>query len=268
MQLGMNRASDGMGGNMVRRLMKGWTRGRGLLGNREDPRGFGCGDAARSRPGGRSRTCGTAQAAAGRLADGAGGGGRRDPRDLAGSSQKDDILVDGGNSYYVDDIRRAKALAPHRHPLRRLRHERRVWGLAARYCLMIGGDPRGREAPRPDLRLALPPARRGAAPAGAREESASTRRERLPSRLRPGKRRRRHFSAQDELHQRHRVRDSCGLRRGDHILKHRQTCRARGEITPSTARARPRCATPEEYQYEFDLRDHTTENVCGAGQRE
>ena len=36
-----------------------------------------------------------------------------------------DIVIDGGNSYYRDDIDRAKRLAARRAPLRRLRHERR-----------------------------------------------------------------------------------------------------------------------------------------------
>ena len=43
-----------------------------------------------------------------------------------------DILIDGGNSYYVDDIRRAKELAPKRHPLCRCRHQRRRMGPGAR----------------------------------------------------------------------------------------------------------------------------------------
>ena len=43
-----------------------------------------------------------------------------------------DILIDGGNSYYVDDIRRAKELAAKRHPLRGRRHQRRRLGPGAR----------------------------------------------------------------------------------------------------------------------------------------
>ena len=62
--------------------------------------------------------------------------------------------IDGGNSYYVDDIRRAKELAAEGHPLRRRRHERRRLGPRAR---LLPDDRRragGRAAPRPDLRHA------------------------------------------------------------------------------------------------------------------
>ena len=52
--------------------------------------------------------------------------------DLLPSLEKGDILIDGGNSYYVDDIRRAKELAAQGHPLRRRRHERRRLGPGAR----------------------------------------------------------------------------------------------------------------------------------------
>ena len=48
---------------------------------------------------------------------------RRRPRRAAWSAG--DIIIDGGNSYYRDDIDRAEALEPQGHPLRRRRHERR-----------------------------------------------------------------------------------------------------------------------------------------------
>ena len=43
-----------------------------------------------------------------------------------------DILIDGGNSYYVDDIRRAKELAPKENPLCRRWNQRRCLGSGAR----------------------------------------------------------------------------------------------------------------------------------------
>ncbi len=42
--------------------------------------------------------------------------------------EPDDIIIDGGNSFYKDDIRRAKALEGQRHSVRRLRHQRRRLG--------------------------------------------------------------------------------------------------------------------------------------------
>lgn len=51
-----------------------------------------------------------------------------------------DILVDGGNSYYVDDIRRAKELLPKRIHYVDVGTSGGVWGLERGYCLMIGGE--------------------------------------------------------------------------------------------------------------------------------
>jgi len=52
-----------------------------------------------------------------------------------------DILIDGGNSYYVDDIRRAKELAEKRIHSVDVGTSGGVWGLERGYCLMIGGEP-------------------------------------------------------------------------------------------------------------------------------
>src|SRR5438270_816502 len=51
-----------------------------------------------------------------------------------------DILIDGGNSYYVDDIRRARAFAPRGVHYVDCGTSGGVWGLERGYCLMIGGD--------------------------------------------------------------------------------------------------------------------------------
>ena len=50
-----------------------------------------------------------------------------------------DILIDGGNSYYIDDIRRAKALAPKGIHYVDVGTSGGVWGLERGYCMMIGG---------------------------------------------------------------------------------------------------------------------------------
>jgi 6-phosphogluconate dehydrogenase len=50
-----------------------------------------------------------------------------------------DILIDGGNSYYVDDIRRAKELAPKGVSYVDVGTSGGVWGLERGYCMMIGG---------------------------------------------------------------------------------------------------------------------------------
>ena len=50
-----------------------------------------------------------------------------------------DILIDGGNSYYVDDIRRAEELTPRRIHYVDVGTSGGVWGLERGYCMMIGG---------------------------------------------------------------------------------------------------------------------------------
>jgi 6-phosphogluconate dehydrogenase len=51
-----------------------------------------------------------------------------------------DTVIDGGNSYYVDDIRRAKALAAQGVRYVDVGTSGGVWGLERGYCMMIGGD--------------------------------------------------------------------------------------------------------------------------------
>jgi 6-phosphogluconate dehydrogenase len=60
--------------------------------------------------------------------------------DLLPALEPGDILIDGGNSYYVDDIRRAKELAPKRMHYVDVGTSGGVWGLERGYCMMIGGE--------------------------------------------------------------------------------------------------------------------------------
>src|SRR5207244_13228807 len=60
--------------------------------------------------------------------------------DVLPALEPDDILIDGGNSYYVDDIRRAKELAPKRIHYVDVGTSGGVWGLERGYCMMIGGE--------------------------------------------------------------------------------------------------------------------------------
>jgi len=60
--------------------------------------------------------------------------------DLLSYLEAGDILIDGGNSYYVDDIRRAKELAPKRIHYVDVGTSGGVWGLDRGYCMMIGGE--------------------------------------------------------------------------------------------------------------------------------
>ena len=60
--------------------------------------------------------------------------------DLLPHLEAGDILIDGGNSYYIDDIRRAKELAPKRIHYVDVGTSGGVWGLERGYCMMIGGE--------------------------------------------------------------------------------------------------------------------------------
>jgi len=62
-------------------------------------------------------------------------------KDLLPLLDPDDILIDGGNSYYIDDIRRAGELAAKRIHYVDVGTSGGVWGLERGYCMMIGGEP-------------------------------------------------------------------------------------------------------------------------------
>lgn len=55
--------------------------------------------------------------------------------------EEGDILIDGGNSHYIDDIRRARELAPRGIRYVDVGTSGGVWGLERGYCQMIGGEP-------------------------------------------------------------------------------------------------------------------------------
>ena len=60
--------------------------------------------------------------------------------DLLPHLEAEDILIDGGNSYYIDDIRRAKELAPKKIHYVDVGTSGGIWGLERGYCMMIGGE--------------------------------------------------------------------------------------------------------------------------------
>src|SRR5215470_9606292 len=60
--------------------------------------------------------------------------------DLVAKLDRDDIVIDGGNSYYIDDIRRAKELSAKGIHYCDVGTSGGVWGLERGYCQMIGGE--------------------------------------------------------------------------------------------------------------------------------
>ena len=59
---------------------------------------------------------------------------------LSAQMQKGDIIVDGGNSHYIDDVRRAKELTPRGIHSIDVGTSGGVWGFERGFCLMIGGE--------------------------------------------------------------------------------------------------------------------------------
>src|SRR5215470_15269224 len=60
--------------------------------------------------------------------------------DLLPHLEAGDILIDGGNSYYIDDIQRARQLAAKQIHYVDVGTSGGVWGLERGYCMMIGGE--------------------------------------------------------------------------------------------------------------------------------
>ena len=164
--------------------------------------------------------------------------------EVAASLESGDAIIDGGNSYYRDDIRRAKKVAREGDRLRRRRHQRRRPRPAAR-LLPDDRRPRPRRrAARLDLRQPRAGRRRGAAHAGARRRPLALG-ERLPA-LRPQRRR----PLREDGPQRDRVRRDGGLRRGAEHPQERQrrqgrsakpTPRRRRSSSPSTTSTTSTC---------------------------
>ena len=96
--------------------------------------GKSCG---RRRPYGRREQ---AEAAAGALVEDSGSAGRQHDADLMDCLDTGDTPIDGGNSYYVDDKRRAKKLALKGIHYVDVGTSGGVWGLDRGYCMMIGGN--------------------------------------------------------------------------------------------------------------------------------
>ena len=147
--------------------------------------------------------------------------------ECAGLLGESDILIDGGNTFFKDDIRRAQALRERGIRYVDVGTSGGVWGLERGYCMMIGGEREAVDAHRPDPQGAGPRPRhdRGDARAGGPRPAG---RGRLPAlRARRGR------PLRQDGPQRHRVRGDAGLRRG---LRHPQEREHATELRrPSTA---------------------------------
>ncbi len=75
---------------------------------------------------------------------------------LAERMEAGDIIIDGGNSYYKDDVRRAKALHPRGIRYVDVGTSGGIWGLERGYCLMIGGPKEAVEYLNPIFKTLAP----------------------------------------------------------------------------------------------------------------
>ena len=127
MQLGMIGLGR-MGANMVRRLLKG---GHQCVVFDRSPKAVN--ELVKEKATGASSLADLVKnwKTASDLADGPGGGRGQNHRRLLPLLEAGDILIDGGNSYYVDDIRRAKELASKKIHYVDVGTSGGVWGLNA-----------------------------------------------------------------------------------------------------------------------------------------
>ena len=143
--------------------------------------------------------------------------------------EKDDTIIDGGNSFYKDDIRRARMLREKAVHYLDVGTSGGVWGAERGYCMMIGGEKDVVDAPRSDLRGAGAGARRHRPHAEARDPRSARREGLYPCRARG----RRPF--RQDGPQRHRIRADAGLCRR---LRHLEGQGLRGAARRRTLRPR------------------------------
>jgi 6-phosphogluconate dehydrogenase len=160
-------------------------------------------------------------------------------KDLAPLMQKDDTIIDGGNSYYIDDIRRQKDLRSRGIHYLDVGTSGGVWGLERGYCMMIGGDREAVERLDPIFKTIAPgrgdiprtPGRDKAKGQSTAESGAG------------------HFVKM--VHNGIEYGVMAAYAEGLNILKHANVGKTKQEIDAETTPLRD----PEHYQYDLDLPD-------------
>jgi 6-phosphogluconate dehydrogenase len=165
--------------------------------------------------------------------------------ELVPKLSKDDILIDGGNSYYIDDIRRAKELAPKGIHYVDVGTSGGVWGLERGYCQMIGGEP-GIVKHLDPIFKTLAPGRGNVDRTPGREKGTGTSEEGY---LHCGPSGAGHFVKM--VHNGIEYGLMAAYAEGLNILKHANAGKSRREVDAETTPLR----NPEHYQYDFNLAD-------------
>ena len=166
-------------------------------------------------------------------------------KDLSSGMEKGDIIIDGGNSYYVDDIRRAKQLQPSGIEYVDVGTSGGVWGLERGYCQMIGGPKAVVEHLDPIFKT-LAPGRGNIERTQGREKAPGTAEEGY---LHCGPSGAGHFVKM--VHNGIEYGIMAAYAEGLNVLKHADVGRQDHVVDAETTPMRH----PELYQYEFNLAD-------------
>jgi len=166
-------------------------------------------------------------------------------KDLVPRLDSGDILIDGGNSYYIDDIRRAKELQPKGIHYVDVGTSGGVWGLERGYCQMIGGENAVVKHLDPIFRT-LAPGRGSIDRTPGREKAGDTAEEGY---LHCGPNGAGHFVKM--IHNGIEYGLMAAYAEGFNILKHANVGKQRRETDAETTPLRE----PDHYQYDFNLAD-------------
>jgi 6-phosphogluconate dehydrogenase len=161
--------------------------------------------------------------------------------------QPGDILIDGGNSYYIDDIRRSKQLQQRGIHYVDVGTSGGVWGLERGYCQMIGGPREVVERLDPIFK-ALAPGRGDVPRTSGREKIGGTAEEGY---LHCGPAGAGHFVKM--VHNGIEYGLMAAYAEGINVLKHANVGKSTSRSDAETAPLRD----PEHYQYDFNLADVT-----------
>jgi 6-phosphogluconate dehydrogenase len=165
--------------------------------------------------------------------------------DLAARLEQGDIIIDGGNSCYVDDIRRAKEIVQKGLHYVDVGTSGGIWGLERGYCLMIGGEPEVVRHLNPIFKTLAPG--RGAIPRTPGREKVSGTAE--DGYLHCGPSGAGHFVKM--VHNGIEYGLMAAFAEGLNILKHANVGKHTREVDAETTPLRD----PERYQYDFNLAD-------------
>jgi 6-phosphogluconate dehydrogenase len=172
-------------------------------------------------------------------------------KDVAPLLQSDDTIIDGGNSYYIDDIRRAKTLTAFGIHYMDAGTSGGVWGLERGYCLMIGGEKGAVQRLDPIFKSLAPGRGDVARTPGREKQSGASAGTAELGYLHCGPSGAGHFVKM--VHNGVEYGLMAAYAEGLNILKHANAGKSTREVDAETTPLRE----PEHYMYDFNLADVT-----------